>query len=266
MIKLTVALSLCMTMAACDSDLKKSGTSSDITIDGMQAQQQEQTKQKFVATSPLYSNDPTKYSWPPADEHVPIAKNLMTSNYYLIVDGSGSMADSQCSGSATKLDAAKVALTQFIGSLPQNNNVGLLTFDHSGIHEKTPLGQNRSDVIASINSMSPGSATPLFTSIKKGYDALTVQAKKQLGYGEYHLVIVTDGEASDGQDPTPIVTKILYDTPIVIHTIGFCIRSGHSLNVPGETDYRAANNPEELLQKLTEVLAESPEYDIDTFK
>ena len=261
--KLTIALSLCMTMTACDSDFKKSSTSSDRTIDEVQVQQQEKT---FVATSPLYSHDPTKYSWPPADEDVTIAQDLMTTNYYLIVDGSGSMSNRQCSGSATKLEAAKVALTQFIGSLPQNNNVGLLTFDSSGIHEKTPLGQNRSDVITSINSMSPGSVTPLFTSIKKGYNALTDQAKKQLGYGEYHLVIVTDGEASNGEDPTPIVTKILYETPIIIHTIGFCIHSGHSLNVPGKTDYRAANNPEELLQKLTEVLAESPEYDIDTFK
>ena len=93
-----------------------------------------------------------------------------------------------------------------------------------------------------------------------GYKALTEQAKKQLGYGEYHLVIVTDGEASSNEDPESAVRQILRDSPVQIHTIGFCIGEGHSLNIPGQTYYAAAGSPEELDAGLAQVLAEADDY------
>jgi len=71
---------------------------------------------------------------------------------------------------------------------------------------------------------------PLSVAIEHGYKALTKQASLQLGYGEYHLVVVTDGEANTGYEPNKAVQSVLTESPVVIHTIGFCIRGSHSLN------------------------------------
>lgn len=47
---------------------------------------------------------------------------------------------------------------------------------------------------------------------------------------------------------------------MVLHTIGFCIGEKHSLNQPGRTLYRAADNPEQLRAGLADVLAEAPSF------
>ena len=78
-------------------------------------------------------------------------------------------------------------------------------------------------------------------------------------------MIVTDGEASSGEDPTRIVQWILDYSPIQIHTIGFCIGTNHSLNIPGRTVYKAADNPQQLEKGLQDVLAESEQFDISEF-
>ncbi len=78
--------------------------------------------------------------------------------------------------------------------------------------------------------------------------------------------MVTDGEASEGQDPTGAVKLILDRSPVVLHTIGFCIGERHSLNQPGRTIYRAADNPNQLRQSLSGVLAEAPKFDASGFR
>jgi hypothetical protein len=117
-----------------------------------------------------------------------------------------------------------------------------------------------------VQKIAASGSTPLLSAITAAYKAISLQAQKQFGYGEYHLIVITDGEADQGEDPGRIVSKILGESPVTVHTIGFCIGAGHSLNVPGITNYRAANNPEELLAGLQNVLAESSEYVVDTFE
>ena len=91
------------------------------------------------------------------------------------------------------------------------------------------------------------------------------QARKQLGYGEYTIVVVTDGIANDTRLLANRVRRILDVSPINIYTIGFCIGTDHSLNQAGRTTYKAANNPQELRQGLQEVLAEAEHFDITDF-
>ena len=86
-----------------------------------------------------------------------------------------------------------------------------------------------------------------------------------MGYGEYHLVIVTDGEANDGEDPREAVDALLAKSPVVLHTIGFCIGETHSLNQKGRVFYQSADNPEELRKGLTDVLAEATSFNLDGF-
>jgi len=210
-----------------------------------------------------------KLPWPGLDPNAPpvaLAEDLLAVNYYVILDGSGSMKGNECAGSQSKARAAKDALADFVQAMPSDVNVGLLAFDGQGISERLPLGVR--DVEAFRRSVAGVGAeldTPLQSALTEGYRALTKQARSQLGYGEYNLVIVTDGEASRGEDPTPIVRQILRESPVLIHTIGFCIDERHVLNQAGRTIYRGADNPEELRAGLGAVLAEAPSFDVSEF-
>lgn len=178
------------------------------------------------------------------------------------------MNDSQCSGSTNKIEAARAAVKAFARTIPPDANIGLLAFDNRGIAERAPLGPNQvSSINAQIDAIRPDGGTPLLEAIRQAYKRLTAQGRKQLGYGEYHLVVVTDGMATpDTQNPTPIVNEILASSPVVIHTIGFCIGNQHALNQPGRTFYKAADNPADLAKGLSEVLGESPSFDVRAFK
>jgi len=215
---------------------------------------------------PLYAFLPTQYSWPAAQESVVVASNLAAINYYLVFDGSGSMSDSGCSDGREKIDVAKAAVKTFLKLVPADANVGLFVFDSDGIEERVPLAptdlRRLQKQVAAIDA---GGGTPLQSAVQAGYHALQRQAQSQLGYGEYHLVVITDGEANDGEEPDEVVDDLLSQSPVMLHTIGFCIGEGHSLNRPGETIYRAANNPADLAQGLEAVLAEAPVYAVDAF-
>ncbi len=214
-----------------------------------------------------YALNGSQDNWPNLPEDAsPIASNLLAANYYIVFDGSGSMAETRCSGNKSKLGAAKEAIQAFIQQLPADANVGLFVFDKSGISERVALlNNNRDSLISSVIRAHAGGGTPLRMAMDHGYRMLSLQAEKQLGYGEYNLVIVTDGEASSGYDPTSSINKIIKQSPVVIHTIGFCIGENHSLNQAGRTFYKAANDPESLRAGLESVLAEASTFNVDTF-
>jgi uncharacterized protein with von Willebrand factor type A (vWA) domain len=201
------------------------------------------------------------------DDKVSVSPHLIARNYYVVFDASGSMKDVACSGSLPKIDAARNALAAFADSVPADANLALQVFDDSGVNEWLPLASgNRDRFRQALTRVRAGGGTPLRSAIELGYQRLAAQGAKQLGYGEYHLVVVTDGEASPGQNPVAVVDEMLKRSPVVLHTIGFCISGEHSLNQPGRTLYRAADNPAQLRERLGEVLAEAPAFDAARFK
>lgn len=216
------------------------------------------------------SSRPLTPSWPATAKDkgdAPISADLFARNYYVVLDASGSMTERGCSGDAPKIDAARLALTAFADSLPADANLGLQVFDARGVREQLPLGtKNREQFKAVLSKVRAAGGTPLHSAVTQAYTRLEAQGARQLGYGEYHLVVVTDGEASEGQDPTAAVKLILDRSPVVLHTIGFCIGEKHSLNQPGRTIYRAADNPGQLRQSLSDVLAEAPKFDASGFR
>lgn len=216
--------------------------------------------------SPYYALRPLDDLWPATSESEQLSNNLLSSNYYIVLDGSGSMRAQKCSGHNSKMAVAKQAVGQFTQQIPNEANLALYIFDAQGYSERVSFAeQDRDKLLSSINNADPGGSTPLASAIRHGYQALRQQAVNQLGYGEFHLVVVTDGIASDNQDPTQIVNSILKESPVVVHTIGFCIDDRHSLNQPGMTSYKSANSPEELQQGLQAVLSEAPDFSPDHF-
>jgi uncharacterized protein YegL len=237
-----------------------------IVVSGCDGPQPQRDSQGDTDAASQSSNQATLWPKTNSQEQVILADNLLASNIYVVFDGSGSMSESACSGSEAKIVAAKRALLEFVNAIPGNANFGMVAFDRSGTAERVPLRKvNHDQMTKKIASISAGGGTPLRSAIQIAYDSLTDQGKKQLGYGEYHLVIVTDGMADVGKEPDKLLDNILNQSPIVVHTIGFCIDRNHSLNQPGRTIYNSAQDYESLRQGLKSVLAEAPEFSVAGF-
>jgi Ca-activated chloride channel homolog len=193
-------------------------------------------------------------SWIAAQTADKVDEIQLRKNFLIVLDGSGSM-------SGSKMDQAKEAVDRFSKKVPVDANLGLLVFDSAGISERVPLGTgNRPQFAKAVSEVRAAGGTPLRTSITKGYELLRKQASRQQGYGEYHLVVVTDGEANPGEEPDQIVNTILGESPVVFHTIGFHIGERHSLNQKGRILYKAADDQASLERGLAEVLAEAEKF------
>lgn len=187
-------------------------------------------------------------------------------NFYFIFDASGSMKNSPeapCEPGRfrTKLDGALWAVRTFLDQVPDDVNLGLFIFDRRGRREVVPLGTgNRSAFLEQVERISPGGGTPLADAIRSGTLSLVQEYGAQLGYGEYRLIVVTDGEAAE----IPEAAQFAAEWGMPIYAIGLCIGENHPLRVHA-VSYRAADNFEDLARGLTETLAELPNFDADTF-
>ena len=232
-------------------------------------------QQKTEAHTPMASQTPATpplppgpRTWPPSSNaKVEMARNPTASNYLIIFDASGSMSDRECSGAMSKIDVAKKAVKSFVGSLDESANVGLVAFG------ATPTGQffeqdfvntNKDLIGQALDRVESGGRTPLQGAMARGYRMLETQARRQGGYGQYHMVIITDGISTDG-DPGDTAIGIVSGSAIQIHAIGFCLEGAHSLDRRGYTRYSTANNPAALAAGLAGVLAETEQFDAGAF-
>lgn len=192
----------------------------------------------------------------------------LTRNIYFIMDGSGSMNErttSDCGGDqefTDKITGARWAIKKFLENVPEDVNIGLYVFDFQGRREVVPLGaSNREAFINAVDAIEASGTTPLAEAIRFGTDQLVQQYKKQLGYGEFRLVVVTDGIAEE--IPGAAVYAAQYGIPI--YAIGLCVEADHPLR-HYSVSYRAADSFEDLKKGLEETLAELPSFDVTEFQ
>ncbi len=232
-----------------------------------------QPKAKTPAASPPSAKTPPTTNikrsgaWPYFREEAveDLAEQPLAKNYFLIFDGSGSMSEAGCSDGNPKINVAKTAVAEWSKTVPPDANLGLYAFHTSGQAVLPMAAGGRENFIKTILALRAGGRTPLSDAILHAFNECTRQARRQLGYGEYTIVVVTDGIANDQNLLSRRVKAILAQSPITIFSIGFCIGEKHSLNQPGHTIYKAANNPSELKKGLKEVLAESESFDESDF-
>jgi Mg-chelatase subunit ChlD len=183
---------------------------------------------------------------------------LLRPNYWVVFDDSGSMDSSTCDGSRTsRLSAARSAMVTFYDLVANDSNIGLMTLNRGTLVPLEPKSAqtNTRQIIQGIQS---GGGTKLNRALVSAYNVLTTQAKRQDGYGEYHLVVITDGESSDGSIDHNI-NAIIDDTMVTVHAIGLCSDSNRALNQKGRTNYTSARNAADLKAGLQAVLAETDE-------
>ncbi len=201
-----------------------------------------------TAAAPSYPKRPA-----PAGAAMSTAKN-----FYFVFDGSGSMRGS-------RITEAKTAVKEMLKNIGDDVNLGLWVFDKFGNREVLPLAAgNKLKFIQAIDDVRADEGTPLGSAIAHGVEALAQQRAKQLEYGEYRLVVITDGDA-DWDDPVEKGTKPAATEQIPIYTIGFHTGSSHSL-FKYSVFYKSANSLDELRKALDEVSAELDVFDPQSFK
>lgn len=209
--------------------------------------------------------------WPPRDalaDEAPGQRSTdpFAQNNMIVLDMSGSMESARCSGThATRADAAKAALLSWISANP-GDNVGLVSFSADGTRLDFALGRGEAHaraIVDRIQNLRADRGTPLLSAMGMAAAELDRQAARQGGTGAYRLIVITDGQASDGETPAPLVHQV-FDNPanmIEIHTIGFCIDGGHSLKDPARVFYTDANSPEALRAGLDATSGEAADFD-----
>ena len=213
------------------------------------------------------------WQWPPPvtdpNEKVPVLgdKELFNANWMVVLDNSGSMDTRSCSGNEIRMVAGGKAVHAFSQKRP-DDNFGLVVFTTRDPYAKVavPLGKKTQEKIGEVvRTIRADTNTPLRPAIKIAFDELGRQSKAQRGFGQYHIVVITDGEFNEGGDPAPLVKNIVTTTPVQVHTVGFCTGTSHRLNIPGYVTYVSIENASELNRALSAV-AEAVDEDYTAIK
>lgn len=190
---------------------------------------------------------PARVVWPPASNE--LENDLLMQNYLVILDDSGSMQ-------GQRIEQARSALLTLAKTLPKQHNLGLILLNEK---KQIELAVNNREAFTNlVKTVKANGHTPLKQSTKNGFKLITKQASKQKGYGDYHVIIVTDGESSDGS-PISVVKSIVRQTAVQIHVVGFHLKN-HELNNPEFVDYQTANNSAELIKAFEAVAAETNQF------
>lgn len=186
----------------------------------------------------------------PPEEQGTVSEAL---NLEFVLDGSGSMA-----GSA--IQEAKAAIHACVDSLPKDKeiNLGLVAFDGNGIRETVELGsadsRDRVKFLEQVDAIQAGGGTPLADAMRVASAAVAKQYKRQCYFGNYRMIIVTDGAPDFGQDLNGACADAV-SNHASIYTIGFGIGNDHPLRNWARS-YETADSGAALTAKLKEATAE----------
>lgn len=172
-------------------------------------------------------------------------------NVIVVVDDSGSMLDRMKSGTS-RIQAAKQALRVVLSNLPADAQAGVLALNQGWI---LPLQSvDRNQLSHQIDRLDAGGGTPLGSCFKMAADELLTLRGKQI-YGDYRLLVVTDGEANDRGKLDAALADVL-SRGITVDVIGVDMQADHSLATRVH-NYRRADDPSSLEQAIAASLAES---------
>lgn len=201
------------------------------------------------------------------------AVQATTRNFIVVLDNSGSMEnalsrddiqalrDQGVTNVRNRIEGARWALERFFRSVPEGDNIGLWVFKDSndGLRQLVPLGTgNRDALLGALRTVQAKTGTPLGDAIYEGAEIALAQYKKQLGYGEYRLLVVTDGEQSAGPGARSLAQGVEHAKKlgVPIYTIGFTVGGDHALKRDSYF-YRSASGAKALDEALQEVFVEA---------
>ncbi len=176
-------------------------------------------------------------------------------NVVIVLDDSGSMNE-RMSGGVKRIDAAKKAIAFVLKQFPPDTKLGLMLLngERSKQHWAIPLEHlSVPQATRRVEAVVADGGTPLGDRMREGADALLRLREKQI-YGNYRLLIVTDGEANDANLLALYLPDVL-SRGLMVDAIGVDMKQDHSLATRVHT-YRRADDDEALSKAVQEVFAE----------
>ena len=173
----------------------------------------------------------------------------------IVLDDSGSMNE-RMSGGVRRIEAAKKAIEAVLKQFPADTKLGLLLLngDRSKQHWAIPLELlSVPQATRKVESVIADGGTPLGDRVREGADALLQLREKQI-YGNYRLLIVTDGEANDAKLLALYLPDVL-SRGLIVDAIGVDMKQNHSLATRVHS-YRRADDGAALSKAIQEVFAE----------
>ena len=173
----------------------------------------------------------------------------------IVLDDSGSM-NKIMNGGVPRIEAAKKAIGAVLKQFPADTKVGLLLLngDRSKQHWAIPLEHlSVPQATRRVESVIADGGTPLGDRMREGADALLQLREKQI-YGNYRLLIVTDGEASDAKLLALYLPDVL-SRGLIVDAIGVDMKQNHSLATRVHS-YRRGDDGAALSKAIQEVFAE----------
>ena len=187
------------------------------------------------------------------------------SHLLFIFDSSKSMND-LIDGEETKLEAAKKALSDFVGVLPADLSVGLEAYGHMETQECddiemiVPVGKlNVDEMQQKINSLQAFGQTPVAAALEKAAAAMRPLA------GEKTIVLISDGVDTCDGDPVHAAERIReemgIDVNIQVAGLGVDESAKEQLKETasaGGGNYYAADSAQQLERSLKDIEAGKP--------
>ncbi len=242
--KSAVMLTLLASIAGCNKDTGIVVAEVDTGIVVAEVKEQQHPIKRIV-----YANNALDDNWFDNSNRAQMVdgqsnlSDMMAKNVYLILDASSTTTQSSCFGYGSKLQVMESAVYDFIDELPGNTNLGVIRFDANGPNEITSLepvsGTFLKQLLSETNA---GGENPVAITVSYAYKGLQKQAIKQHGYGEYHIVLLTDGGSDNASELLAATRTITESSPVVIHAYDFCPRSENVLSSKGNIDYKPLYN------------------------
>ena len=183
----------------------------------------------------------------------------------LVLDASGSMWG-QIGGKA-KIDIARDAVANMLGSWPASQQLGLMAYGHRSKGNcadiemlKAPAVLDKAGFQRAVNALQPKGMTPISASVRMAAEQLKFSERKAT------VILVSDGEETCHADPCALGQELeKLGVDFTAHVIGFDIEKGSKAHaqlqcLATSTDgkYLDARNAEDLNKAMGDVARTVP--------
>ena len=183
----------------------------------------------------------------------------------LVLDASGSMWG-QIGGKA-KMDIARDAVANMLGSWPASQQLGLMAYGHRSKGNcadiemlKAPGSVDKTSFQQSVNALQPKGMTPISASVRMAAEQLKFSERKAT------VILVSDGEETCHADPCALGQELeKLGVDFTAHVIGFDIEKGSKAHAQLQClatstggKYLDARNAEDLNKAMGDVARTVP--------
>lgn len=132
----------------------------------------------------------------------------------------------------SRIEAAKAAAVEFIGDLPPEINLGIVSFNGAAI-VRVPPTTDRASAIAAVRSLELDEATAIGEAIFAGLSALETVLPDETGSTPpARIVVMSDGETTAGR-PDEVAVEAARQAAVPVSTIAFGTDAG-AISLPDQ--------------------------------